>query len=342
VLGIVHRDLKPENLFLTRQPDGSPCLKILDFGISKQLGGRSDRSITGPFGVMGSPRYMAPEQLLAEHVDQRADIWALGAILYELLTGVPAFDAGSLPALCAQVLGEPPAPPRDFAPRVPGGLDAAVLRCLRRDREQRFRHVGELALAIAPYGSEIGRRAGERIRALLMPPAALEPVDERQDGHAAPIEHARTRRMLLRPLSPEGRRHVLALAMTLTVVALLFSVIARREPARAAAAQPRIAQLHVPAPEATATAASGQTDAPICESRVRADDVLPALAAPMKPEGPAGSSAALAPLAAPLAKHKQSLADAPSDGGDAAANAEAPPVWTPRQAWDTRNFGSRQ
>src|SRR4051812_480796 len=85
-LGIVHRDLKPANLFLTRRPDGTPSIKVLDFGISKLTAPGADHSMTKTSAVMGSPLYMSPEQMTASRgVDARTDIWALGVVLYELL-----------------------------------------------------------------------------------------------------------------------------------------------------------------------------------------------------------------------------------------------------------------
>jgi len=104
-MGIVHRDLKPSNLFVTRRSDGLPLLKVLDFGISKQLGdpssGEELPTFTNTRTLMGSPNYMSPEQVRdARRVDARADIWALGIILQELITDAPVFRGESFPA-CA-------------------------------------------------------------------------------------------------------------------------------------------------------------------------------------------------------------------------------------------------
>src|SRR5690606_13178694 len=134
-LGIVHRDLKPANLFLTRRADGSPWIKVLDFGISKLVthGSRRDLALTGTQSVMGSPRYMSPEQMRSSrNVDARTDIWALGTILYELVAGSPPFEGDSMPEICARIL-QTPAPPLSRAcPKVPAGLEAVVLRCLEK------------------------------------------------------------------------------------------------------------------------------------------------------------------------------------------------------------------
>src|SRR6187401_1415590 len=112
-LGIVHRDLKPSNLFLTERPDGSPLVKVLDFGISKALqsGDRSQLQMTASAAIMGSPQYMSPEQIRSsKNVDARADVWALGTILHELLTGTPAYVADTVPGLLAMIVADAPPP----------------------------------------------------------------------------------------------------------------------------------------------------------------------------------------------------------------------------------------
>jgi serine/threonine protein kinase len=165
--GIVHRDLKPANLFLTSRPDGTPCLKVLDFGISKVLGG-GDHEMTRTQAVLGSPTYMSPEQMRsARDVDSRADIWSLGIILYRLVTGRLPFQAEGLTELVAQVLHVPPLPPSSVEPDLPAGLDAVLLRCLQRDLDKRWPDVGELALALLPFGAPEAVRSVERIDRLL-------------------------------------------------------------------------------------------------------------------------------------------------------------------------------
>ena len=140
--GIVHRDIKPSNLFLTRRPDGSECIKVLDFGISKvdKLGRSSSaRWSTQSRVFLGSPYYMAPEQMhSAREVDARADIWALGATLYELLTGRVPFEAESLIDLAWRVSQHDPLPLRVLRGDAPWELEQLVLRCLAKPREQRF------------------------------------------------------------------------------------------------------------------------------------------------------------------------------------------------------------
>jgi len=171
-LGIVHRDLKPANLFVTHRADGSPCIKVLDFGISKLTatasGGAPELEMTRTQAVMGSPLYMSPEQMSStRNVDTRTDIWALGVIFYEMLTGRVPFEAETMPQLCGMNLQDPPRPLRQLRPDVPEGLEAIVLRCLEKPRERRFNNVADLALSLAPYGSAVAQRSAQRIARVL-------------------------------------------------------------------------------------------------------------------------------------------------------------------------------
>jgi len=162
--GIVHRDVKPSNLFLTKRRNGTPCIKVLDFGISKaaQMANASVLDGTKTRSVFGSPMYMAPEQMRsAREVDHRADIWSLGATLYELLTGRVPFAAESLIDLAFRVANEHPPRLRELRPMVPRRLEQAVLRCLEKDRNKRFPDVPALVEAILPFAPRRARLATE-------------------------------------------------------------------------------------------------------------------------------------------------------------------------------------
>lgn len=156
-LGIVHRDLKPSNLFVALQPEGPELIKVLDFGISKFLKDDSvDGTLTDTRSVMGSPHYMSPEQVRdAKHVDERTDIWALGAILHELLTGKPAFEGDTLPSICAKIVTDSPRSVREIRSEVPKAVSDLVARCLNKDPDERFQSAAELRGALEAAGSGI-------------------------------------------------------------------------------------------------------------------------------------------------------------------------------------------
>jgi serine/threonine-protein kinase len=163
--GVLHRDLKPSNFFLARRSDGSTLVKVLDFGISKVTGGAGG-SVTSTNAVLGSPLYMSPEQLLStKNIDTRADVWSLGVIGYELVTGTTPFDGDNLVALFAAIQERDPRPMRGLRPDVPPGLDDAVCRCLRRKAGERFTSVFELARALRPFGTARGHAVLARLEA---------------------------------------------------------------------------------------------------------------------------------------------------------------------------------
>ncbi|MEO8900414.1 MAG: serine/threonine-protein kinase [Polyangiaceae bacterium] len=154
-LGIVHRDLKPENLFLANTPEGR-VLKILDFGISKNLGTSlrpAPRSTLSRKGTtLGSPFYMSPEQMRASpNLDARADVWSLGAILFELLTCRCPFEANSAAALCSKVMVDDAPAAHEFTPDTPEELDLIIQRCLQKQPERRFQSARELASALRDF-----------------------------------------------------------------------------------------------------------------------------------------------------------------------------------------------
>lgn len=164
--GIVHRDLKPANLFLIQRPNGSPCVKVLDFGISKEIDPTnqlsSDLTRTGAF--MGSPLYMSPEQMAnIKAADVRTDIWALGVILYELAVGRVPFTAAAVTELVTKVLTTSPIAPSLARPGIPTAFDAIVLKCLEKQPEHRFQSVRELMEQLLPYANVLPQpRASSR------------------------------------------------------------------------------------------------------------------------------------------------------------------------------------
>ncbi len=172
-IGIVHRDIKPSNFFITRRPDGSSLLKILDFGISKTPAELSE--LTGAQTVVGTPTYMAPEQMVsARSTDPRSDIWSIGVVMYQLLSGRPPFEAETYAQLVLQVGTAPPAP---LHVALPPGLGEIVLRCLEKDPNRRIQSVGELARVLAPYASDpmTAQQAAERAARILTTPRGSQP-----------------------------------------------------------------------------------------------------------------------------------------------------------------------
>jgi serine/threonine-protein kinase len=169
--GIVHRDLKPANLFLAKMPDESHRIKVLDFGISKSViagGSTIDQSLTRTSSMMGSPLYMSPEQIKSTRdVDQRTDVWALGVILYELLTGNLPFSGKSIPELSAQILLEPPLPLSHYRPDLPQELGDVLVMALQKDLNKRYPSTSEFAIDLLHFAPRKARANVERITRLL-------------------------------------------------------------------------------------------------------------------------------------------------------------------------------
>jgi serine/threonine-protein kinase len=202
-LGVIHRDLKPSNLFLEKRTDGSEFVKVLDFGISKVTRGSSRPAarMTNPALLMGSPAYMSPEQAnSARDVDARTDVWALGATLYELLTGRPPFGDGPSQTLWLRTLTERPEPISRVRPDVPRALDEAIARCLAPKLHDRYSSVAELARAIAQCGTSDGRTSAGRI-------ARISGISGISDGWEIASWSRRTVRLRARDLleAPQGR-----------------------------------------------------------------------------------------------------------------------------------------
>jgi tRNA A-37 threonylcarbamoyl transferase component Bud32 len=155
--GIVHRDIKPENIYLEPQPTPD-FVKVLDFGIAKIVSGDGSKGpqLTAAGQTLGTLEYMSPEQLMGQQLDGRSDIYALGIMAYEMMTGRLPFDAKTPTEMITGHLKTVPPPPSKHVPAVPPELDAIILRCLEKTRDKRFADTAELRAALAALASGSG------------------------------------------------------------------------------------------------------------------------------------------------------------------------------------------
>jgi serine/threonine-protein kinase len=321
--GIVHRDLKPGNLFLVRRVDGRRFVKVLDFGISKVTGGpaQSNAPATRTSALMGSPLYMSPEQMgSSKHVDARSDVWALGVVLYELVSGTPPFNGETLPQVCARVMSEPAPPLTELAPGLPPALCGAVHRCLEKDPARRFQSVAELAHALEPLASPSARQSIERIGHILgvTRPAADAPSLQEPQVVAAvtgggpigtqaswgetnpPLERRRAA-----PLLAAGALAVLALGAAGYFFALRPSTdVAELQPSAlpppSAVPAPVAAAEPLPSPAVEATASATPSASPeSAKAAALASAGVPAGRAPSRPARPKEATKPAEPKPAP-------------------------------------------
>ncbi|WP_437600992.1 serine/threonine-protein kinase [Sorangium sp. So ce590] len=332
--GIVHRDLKPANLFLTTTPGGAKLIKVLDFGISKELPGGSESggaSLTQTREMLGSPIYMSPEQMRSSRsVDARSDIWALGAILYRLLTGRPPFEASALAELVLQVASADPVRPTELRSDIPPALEAAILRCLEKDPAQRWPTVADLAHALAPFApAGAMERAECAARILGAPPtprpsapAAGPELDTLSSAEPGPMETLPpTTRGLARTSAMPARRRTLMVALgaaAMASLALAAAIALRRgapvDEARLSSAA--IAQ-DDGAPQRAQPGVAGDPAGPLIASEPPATAREPAPAAPPQPS------------AAPVDAEERP-AKAPPRRRPAAVPSSPPPAAPPR------------
>jgi serine/threonine-protein kinase len=178
--GVVHRDLKPENIMLTARPGETDVVKVLDFGLAKMVGlDAPDTHITTPGTIFGTPAYMSPEQVRAETVDARADIYSTGLILYEMLTGQHPFDANTPISYFMKHVGEAARPVSEhaFRPDVNPEIDDLVARCLRKSPERRFQSAEALRRAIRDARRALTEAPGWHVSSRPTPPTATWPAE---------------------------------------------------------------------------------------------------------------------------------------------------------------------
>jgi hypothetical protein len=164
--GLIHRDIKPANVFLCRDRGDADVVKVLDFGVVKDLNQASDASVTADHSVVGTPLYMSPESASASPaLDARSDLYSLGAVGYFLLAGQPVFGGRSVIEIAARHLYQAPVPPSDhLAEPVPADLERIILSCLQKAPDDRPRTAGELAAALSACASA-GAWTGDSARA---------------------------------------------------------------------------------------------------------------------------------------------------------------------------------
>ena len=157
--GVIHRDLKPANVVLTRAEDGEELAKVLDFGLAKRLDRDTDE--TQADTVPGSPKYMAPEVIRQLPIDGRTDMYALGIMLYQMLTGSVPFDRPAAMDILVAHLQEPPRPLREMNPKVsvPAALERVVMRCLEKTPDRRYADMQQLLDTLRTLANELGMTA---------------------------------------------------------------------------------------------------------------------------------------------------------------------------------------
>jgi serine/threonine-protein kinase len=223
--GVIHRDLNPTNLFVAKRPRGEPVVKVLDFGIARLENG-FEHKITASRSLLGSPIYMAPEQMQSPHdVDERADVWSLGTILYELLAGQSAFDGATVPEACAAVMLHTPAPFAESRRDVPEVLEAIVFKCLAKSPSDRWASARELASALEPFARGVDVPATSTTRPVVLPPPATA-LAERPHSYR-PVAFAPTLRSPVAPRRRIGWRSAALKGVALFAVLVGGGVAAR-------------------------------------------------------------------------------------------------------------------
>ena len=342
--GLVHRDIKPSNLFLTRRADGSPMIKVLDFGIAKAV--MSDEAakrsaLTARGLLLGTAHYMSPEQMEgAADIDARTDIWSLGVTLYELISGKLPFDADTFMKLYGLITEVDPRPLAEVLPDRPPELEALIHRCLAKHRDERPASAMELAEALRPFSpgavtdaspardlvaAQARSRAPTEVAPAIDAKAATS-LDMEVDTHARraaplapttpPSGEVDRAPLAQRPLAPRRVPIAAAVVFAVSAAAALVVVRAGLSPSPSSSAEP-------PPAAASPLPARGDVAPPV--------DAGPSATAPLV------EPAAPAPLAGSAAPSSASAKPAPRPRASAIApRASAAPSVAPRPAAPSR------
>jgi serine/threonine-protein kinase len=234
--GIVHRDIKPANHWLAQRRDGSPSVKVLDFGISKLMpSDRQAAGITDTKASFGSPAYMSPEQIRsAKRVDHRTDVFALGIVLFELLTRKLPFDADSVAGILAAIISDPPQSLGRLRPDAPPELERIVRKMIEKDPGHRY-SLAEVAAGLRPFATPAGQLAADRLVHMGTPiPSLIPPPDGTPRSSEDMIALGKTEPSLVRS-SPVASSSTLLIGVLIGLVAALvvggvatYAVLARR------------------------------------------------------------------------------------------------------------------
>jgi serine/threonine-protein kinase len=315
--GIVHRDIKPANLFLTRAVDGAPLVKVLDFGVAKVRTTGEGTGTTDPSAIVGSPRYMSPEQLQASgNVGPRADVWALAVTLFELVTGTVPFQGENLLEICAAIVSGPARRLDELRADAPIGLADALSRALEKDPKARTPSILSFAEAIAPFAGEAGVPRIERLRRIArtsQPPPAIASTRVSHVSHAAGVDSTLAASSLgssRAATKPATWPWLVGIGAALAIGVTLYAM--RDRPVEPAAASGRVVEGATAEMPATGTASATAT-----ATATAVTDAIPAISA----------SAATDPAASGATQH--ATKPRPTPGAQPAAAATSRPSSSP-------------